>query len=337
MPFGRPSVQLPCAAEQPLVLQSTAGISDLHQWIGVAWSPELSLFVAVSNTSPDANQVMTSPTGLGGTWAATPAAAVRNWRGISWSPELGLFVAVANATVGNRVMTSPDGINWTLRASADDTLAWRSVIWSKELGLFVAAAETSALNNIMTSPDGINWTIRAAPLARQWYNVAYSPSLGRFVICGNGSSGGNGRTLYSDDGINWTAVVVPNLTSDYAGAAWSPILGIFVLGQISAGADNFRFLTSNDGTAWTARPFVPSIGLTNNAIVWEPLSRAFFTFASSGNNSMATSPDGINWTQRAFINTNTWTAAAAAPELRRIVAVSNTGAAAQRVGIVNIP
>ena len=34
-------------------------------------------------------------------------------------------------------MTSPDGINWTLRTSAADN-SWRSVCWAAELGLLVA-------------------------------------------------------------------------------------------------------------------------------------------------------------------------------------------------------
>jgi hypothetical protein len=39
---------------------------------------------------------------------------------ITWAPELGLFVAVSISGTGNRVMTSPDGINWTTRNSGPD-------------------------------------------------------------------------------------------------------------------------------------------------------------------------------------------------------------------------
>jgi len=68
---------------------------------------------------------------------------------VCWSAEAGLFVAVANTGTGNRVMTSPDGITWTIRSSAADIL-WYSVCWSAEAGLFVAVANTGAGNRVMT-------------------------------------------------------------------------------------------------------------------------------------------------------------------------------------------
>jgi hypothetical protein len=72
------------------------------------------------------------------------------WRSVCWSPNLGLFCAVAYTGTGNRVMTSPDGINWTIRASAADN-NWRSVCWSPNLGLFCAVAGTGTGNRVMTS------------------------------------------------------------------------------------------------------------------------------------------------------------------------------------------
>ena len=50
-------------------------------------------------------------------------------------------------------MTSPDGVNWTIRTSAADN-SWRSVCWSPELGLFCAVADSGTGNRVMTSPDG---------------------------------------------------------------------------------------------------------------------------------------------------------------------------------------
>ena len=49
-------------------------------------------------------------------------------------------------------MTSPDGINWTIRTSAADN-SWRSVTYGN--GLFVAVAYTGTGNRVMTSPDGV--------------------------------------------------------------------------------------------------------------------------------------------------------------------------------------
>lgn len=69
------------------------------------------------------------------------AAANNNWRAVCWSPELALFCAVAYSGSGNRIMTSPDGVNWVTRTSPADN-DWRTVCWSPELGVFCAVAET---------------------------------------------------------------------------------------------------------------------------------------------------------------------------------------------------
>jgi predicted RecA/RadA family phage recombinase len=109
----------------------------------------------------------------------------------------GLFVAVANTGTGNRVMTSPDGITWTSRASAADN-AWHSVVYGD--GLFVAVATTGTGNRVMTSPDGITWTSRASAADNGWRSVTYGDGL--FVAVA--SSGTDNRVMTSLDGITWT-------------------------------------------------------------------------------------------------------------------------------------
>ena len=74
----------------------------------------------------------------------------RPWISVCWSPELMLFVAVAYSGTGNRVMTSPDGIVWTQRASAADNV-WQSVCWSRELSMIVSASSDGAGNRVMTA------------------------------------------------------------------------------------------------------------------------------------------------------------------------------------------
>ncbi len=71
-----------------------------------------------------------------------------NWTSVCYGD--GLFVAVANTGTGNRVMTSPDGITWTIRTSAADN-SWTSVCYAPDKGLFVAVANTSIGNRVMTS------------------------------------------------------------------------------------------------------------------------------------------------------------------------------------------
>ena len=55
-------------------------------------------------------------------WTSRISAADNQWQSVCWSPELSLFCAVAYTGAGNRVMTSPDGIKWTIRTSAANTL-----------------------------------------------------------------------------------------------------------------------------------------------------------------------------------------------------------------------
>ena len=118
-----------------------------NAWKSVCWSPQLGLFVAVSDTGTG-DRVMTSSNGI--TWTTQISAADNNWRSICWSPELGLFVAVSDSGAGNRVMTSPNGITWTSRTSAADKI-WQSICWSPELGLFVAVSADGSGTRVMTS------------------------------------------------------------------------------------------------------------------------------------------------------------------------------------------
>ena len=82
-----------------------------------------------------------------------------------------------------RVMTSPDGINWTIRSTPANSY-WTSVTYGN--GLFVAVANIGS-NRVMTSPDGINWTIGSTPADNSWLGVTYSNGL--FVAVSISGSG----------------------------------------------------------------------------------------------------------------------------------------------------
>ena len=57
-------------------------------------------------------------------------------------------MAVAVTGAGNRVMTSPDGVNWTTRATPADN-SWYGVCYNGRL--FVAVAYSGTGNRVMTS------------------------------------------------------------------------------------------------------------------------------------------------------------------------------------------
>jgi hypothetical protein len=78
----------------------------------------------------------------------------------------GLWVAIRNGgffTTNETVMTSPDGINWTIRTAIGAT--WNDVHYAN--GLFVAVGNSV----IMTSSDGITWTQRPGAAVNTWQSV----------------------------------------------------------------------------------------------------------------------------------------------------------------------
>ena len=105
-------------------------------WRSISWSPELALFVAVSE---QLNERVTITSADGISW--TPRAGVTghyDWQSITWSPELGIFTAVS---VSNAFMTSPDGVTWT-DITPPANKPWSSIAWSPELGIFVVVANS---------------------------------------------------------------------------------------------------------------------------------------------------------------------------------------------------
>jgi hypothetical protein len=215
-----------------------------NNWISVCWSPELSIFCAVSYTGTN-NRVMTSPDGI--TWTPRTSALDNDWRSVCWSPELSLFCAVSYNGTNNRVMTSPNGITWTSRTSAVDN-EWNSVCWSPELSLFCAVSYNGTNNRVMTSPDGITWTSRTSAVDNDWRSVCWSPELS--IFCAVASTGTNNRVMTSPDGITWTSRTSA-VDNDWCSVCWSPELSLFC--AVSYSGTNNRVMTSPDGITWTSR------------------------------------------------------------------------------------
>lgn len=127
--------------------------SSSTKWLSVCWSPKLSLFVAVANKAAGNPVIMTSPTGVAGTWTLRNST-FNSLRGVCWSEELEIFAAVAfNPTGSFDVFVSYNGIDWTSRASSKLDSGWNNICWSPENSLFVAAGGTSAVttNRVLRS------------------------------------------------------------------------------------------------------------------------------------------------------------------------------------------
>jgi hypothetical protein len=250
-------------------------------------------------------------------WLASASAADNTWSSLCWAAELGLFVAIATSGAGNRVMTSPDGVNWTARASAADN-QWTSICWSPELRLFVAVARSGTGNRVMTSPDGIAWTARASAADNVWQSICWASELRLFVAVADGAPAAS-SVMTSPDGITWTARTA-SVLDGWQSICWAPEIGLLIaLGYAGS------IMTSPDGVSWSLRfNSAPHVGW--GSVCWSPELGLAAAVANTGTgNRVMTSPDGVGWTVRASAADNAWQSVCWASEIGLFIAVSWSG------------
>jgi len=240
---------------------------------GVPEAPNDSAFYARGQETWKGIDASLKPTGQNWISRQSPG---NMWRSITYGN--GLFVAVAQNGTGNRVMTLPDGINWTARTSAADN-QWMSVAYGS--GLFVAVATSGTGNRVMTSPDGIKWTARQSAADSNWYGVVYGNGL--FVAAGR-----FGAIMTSPDGITWTLQTTSSTLYTLNAITYGN--GLFVV------AANYGVLTSPDGIVWTEQ----LQGTTSNQWYGVTYGNGLFVAVSSfgSGDLIITSPEGIIWTVR---------------------------------------
>jgi hypothetical protein len=157
--------------------------------------------------------ILTSPDGI--LWAVQSTVTgiqPQPLSGISYGN--GLLVAVGGAAYFRSdgehdfgtVLTSPDGIGWTVGNSAPAALL-SAIIYAN--GQWVVVGSESVARNtipppfpahagtILTSPNGINWTARTAGTQSILNGIGYA---NRQMV----AVGSFGAVLTSSDGINWT-------------------------------------------------------------------------------------------------------------------------------------
>jgi hypothetical protein len=221
------------------------------------------------------------PAAPGEDWVPRTPAADNGWRGVCWSPELTLFVAVAESGT-DRVMTSPDGITWTIRDSAVEHQHWASVCWSPEQTLFVAVSDDSGgfwIGGVMISPDGIVWQARNT-IERDWQSVCWSPEESIFVAV---ASTGTGDRVMTASSLNppigefWTAGVSA-ADNDWQSVCWSPDESIFV--AVASTGTGDRVMTSSDGIIWTSQ--TSAADNQWNGVCWSPELTRFAAVSTDG-------------------------------------------------------
>ena len=244
------------------------------------WIKELNTFIMGAGSG----YVLLSPDG--NVWTRYSTGISTIIQSIAWSPQLNLLVAVSPSTTNN-ILTSSDGINWTLRASSTgNSTSWQSVCWSPELSVFVAVGNGTDNRRVITSPDGINWTLRTG-VTNTWTAVCWSSELGLFVAIGNTNNTTN--IMYSSDGINWiarTSISGSASNTTFTSICWSPELYLFV------GISSDRVVISKDGINWNYR------SVNNNSwqsICWAKGLGLFLAVGISNNDTLMISADGNNW------------------------------------------
>jgi len=209
-------------------------------------------------------------------WTSHAAPSGNYWSDIVYGN--GMFVAVATYGDGQRVMTSADGITWTLRTPLAAALFYTSITFGA--GVFVAV---SASNDVITSSDAITWTRRTPSSRISWRSITYGGGL--FVAVASG--GVTNRVMTSPDGITWTGHAA-SVTGSWIAVTHGN--GIFV-----ALSEDDKVMTSPDGATWTTRtPALSDAGFTDITF-----GNGLFV-AVSGSGQGMRSVDGITWIDAAM-------------------------------------
>ena len=210
-------------------------------WASVCYAQDKNLFVAVGrgtgeivpNTYPSTYRhymAMTSSDGMNWSIVESPTSVL--YSSVCYAQDKGLFVAV-----GNAVVTSTNGRNWTTRSAPESS--WLSVCYAQDKSLFVAVRNSSTTgDSVMTSSDGTNWTARNTPENYDWRSVCYAQDRGLFVAVGRALSSLRSYVMTSPDGINWTVHNAPY--GSWRSVCYAPDKGIFVtVGGESSGIAMF--------------------------------------------------------------------------------------------------
>lgn len=226
-----------------------SGVAIDVGWTAVAYSPELSKFVALSYSS---NTVAYSADGL--TWTSGNTLISAPYNDLVWSPVLRLFVAVGDTGSGY-ISTSPDGVSWTARTPATNNIG--KVLWIDSLNMFVTMGGGAGMgvgSPYQYSYDGITWTLGTGvgPSTRMVWVEKH-----KVLVASSTFSGGN--LIYrSTNGRTWTVSLVSAPTMNNA-----TLLDYFdthdclVAVSYDTVAANMKYISSFDGgLTWSSSGIV---------------------------------------------------------------------------------
>lgn len=258
--------------------------AESNQWNDIA-SNNTGVMVAVASTG---NTRFMRSTDNGITWTAIVpgAAAVNAWKSICWNGTV--FCAVADVgTAASQIVTSPDGITWTIRT----TLIAAGSVCSNTAGRLVAVSTSGATRSMTSGDNGVTWTLTGGLVtASTWRSVSSDGTnftavadTGAIVVATCGSTGATWSNQIVSSANTWSAIA-------YGGGIYCAV------------ATSGDIMTSTDGVTWTQR--VPTESNQWNSVAWN--GSVFCAVSSTGNNRVMTSPTGVTWTARTASIVNTW-------------------------------
>jgi hypothetical protein len=219
---------------------------------GIAYSPSLDRIVMVGSGNAQYSD------DDGATWSAGNGAVLagNTWQSVAWSPTLTLFAACASDSSGDVLMTSGDGITWTVRTPSHYN-AWRVVEWSTIFSKFmVAGGDSGVTDNLMYSTDGTTWTAGTTPSGWKINNGREHDVYAEITSLGMGAWSSQ-FVITSTNGTTWSAIT-DTTDPTWSGSTWF-IKAINVGGVdyfmnigATAGTTDTGIQYSDDGITWTA-------------------------------------------------------------------------------------
>ena len=237
--------------------QNTEVIGQKSRIIKIIWSG--SQFVAITAGSfKHPASIFASPDGNEWTqrWQASGSEELND---IIW--DGGQFVAIGDdhgfkkQSRPSPILTSPDGISWTLQGSGTD-VPLKHLVWNGRQLLAIGFKWDYYTNNLtaataLTSPDGKRWQpLAVSGIVTSLSAVTWNGS--RYVAVGR-----NGTIISSADGATWEHHALDRTEDIHAVIATGPQLVAVGSGaydsQALGAVGNAPILTSPDGIRWISR------------------------------------------------------------------------------------
>lgn len=240
-----------------------------------------------------------------GIWSSSDA---KNWQKVTLPSIAGVLYSDVVwdgsqfIAVGNGIITSTDGVTWTVRQAPDISKFWYAICNSNGTYIAVGRDGTEALR----STDGDTWTAVSTGLnvtGSTYYSLSGVASNGTgFVAMGfaytlqnNVIDPQSDVVLTTTDGKTWTVGALP--FNGGGGAFASTAMNSVAWGNGTyVGGGSTGVYTSSDGVTWVAVPFPASDTWVFNRITWtNGQFVALGTSFSSSEVGVFTSTDGATW------------------------------------------